>query len=168
MDVGDGDAFVGFVHRGVDEAKFRDRAKILDEARIGGAAAGGKFGRPARSRCVTALTIRSVNAPGSVTNATPLTLGSNTISQPVCPATDFTSPSRNCSKRLGRVTVVEADVERRARLGRNHIGCGIADIDAGEGQRRRLEMRRAVVELMLRQPRHQIRERRDRIAGLGG
>src|SRR6185312_7526852 len=46
---------------------------------------------------------------------------------------------------LRRLLGVEADVEHRARLGRDDVGGRIADIDGGEGQGRRLEMRVAVV-----------------------
>ena len=43
LEVGDGDTFVDHVHGLADEAEFDDRAIVLDEPRIGGAAGGRKL-----------------------------------------------------------------------------------------------------------------------------
>src|SRR4051794_13334874 len=44
------------------------------------------------------------------------------------------------------VMIVEADVEPRARLRRDHVACAITDIDRGEFEVGGLEMRATVVE----------------------
>src|SRR5581483_205473 len=62
------------------------------------------------------------------------------------------------AQRLLRMQVVIADVEFRPRLARDHIGRGIADIDRGELQIGRLELRTAAIERLVGdrhdQPRH--------------
>ena len=44
------------------------------------------------------------------------------------------------------MVIVEADIEARARLGRDEIDGGVADIDRSEFEIRRIEVRGAAVE----------------------
>src|SRR5205823_10320465 len=57
-------------------------------------------------------------------------------------------PTRRSSdlQRVLRVTVIVADVELRARQARDDVGCRVSDIDAGEFEVRRLELRTAVIQ----------------------
>ena len=61
------------------------------------------------------------------------------------------------------VVVVEADVEFGARLRRDDVACGIADVDRGEFQVGGLELRAAVIERLVAERHDQPRDIRHRI-----
>ena len=71
LDVGDRDALVDLVHRRAVQAELDDRAVVLDEARVRGAAGGRERRRRRRSRPRPRAATSSVKAPGSVTKLSP-------------------------------------------------------------------------------------------------
>src|SRR6202012_2663011 len=82
--------------------------------------------------CSMAATARSVNAPGLVTNTLEFD-GSHTIRARIrLPGAFPQTFLDQLAQRFMIMVVVEADVEFRPRLARDHIAGGIADIDGGE------------------------------------
>ncbi len=84
----------------------------------------------------------SLSAPGGVRKDSPLTWKVERVAA----ADSVERPLQPVLQRGAGPAVVEADVEGGARLARNDVGGGVADVDGGDLQRRRLEMRGAFIE----------------------
>ena len=115
--------------------------------------------RPVSSRIAPASS--AVSGPGEVTKASPLVL----IARSWRSSTRRQLRAQPGLERCGRVAVVEADVEGRARRRRDHVARRIADVDRGDHQPGRLEMGAAGVQGLARQRVEHAQQARDRIVG---
>src|SRR5215510_13246666 len=68
-------------------------------------------------------------------------------------------------QRITRMVIVEADVEARAHLGRDHVDGAIAHIDRSELEVGRVEMRAALVERLVHERAHDAHDAADRVVG---
>ena len=128
------------MHRRVDQAELDHRAIVLDEARVGRAARRRQRRRTARSRRRSRCARARRTGPAAVRNTSAFD-GSHSMRQRVAPAASARAPLDQRTQRFARVAVVEADVEARPRLGGNDVDGLVADIDRGEFEIRRIEMR---------------------------
>src|SRR5947209_12165266 len=155
-------AFIDLMHGLADQPEFDHRTIMRDEACVGRAAAGVEIGLSPRD-----LLDRRHHQLGESSGLgdehagigrLPHDAGANPVAGSLRhPRLDQTLQG------LVAVTVVEADVEFRARLRRDHIGRGIADIDRGEFEVGGLKVRAAVVKLLLAQRYDKRRDIRHRI-----
>ncbi len=133
---------VHLVHRGADEAELDHRAVALDEARVRGSARGRELRRhPGHRRDRARDELGERSRLGQEAHARDLEAGGDADAEGLGGAVGLLLDP--AGQRLGRMGVVEADVHRRPRLGRDHVRGRVADIDRGDRQRRRPEVRRA-------------------------
>ena len=111
---------------------------------------------------------RSTKAPGSATNESAFD-GSQSMCQRTLLARTFGRPplDQHLERRLA-VAIVEADVEARARLAGDEVDDRVSDVDGGEFEVRRVEMRAAMVERRRHQRAHQRDQAAHRIVGALG
>src|SRR5271155_3240566 len=144
-EVRDRHAFIDLMHGLPDQAEFQHGAVILDEACVGGAAGGRELGR----------------APGDLGNGGNCKLGEGSglgdenvgvrwlpVKGKMHAASrrGLRPPLDQHLERGRAVAVVVADVEARAPLAGDEVDGRVADIDRGEFEMRRIEMRAAFVE----------------------
>src|SRR6266850_641525 len=160
--IGNWRALVDLVHGLANQTELDHRTIAGDKPRIGGAARGAQFRPPAgdlldrRDREVgegAGFCHKHVGIGG---------LPHDPRADPVAGGLRQT-PLDQCPQRILRVVIVEADVEFRARLPRDHIAGGVADIDRGEFEVRRLELRAAMIERLVAERHDQRRYIRYRV-----
>ena len=131
---------VDLVHGLADQAKFQHRAIILDEARVRGAAGGRQRGL-APGHLLDRADDEIDERAGLARETTSAFDGSHSMCQRTrSPAAACARCSTSAFSELWRVAIVEADVEARARLAGDQVDGGVADIDRGEFEIRRLEI----------------------------
>src|ERR1019366_4226212 len=165
--IGDRDALVDGVHGLPDQAEFHHRAMGGDEARIGGAAAGGQLRRAAgdfRDRLGHQRGERARlgdEYPG--VRWLPLERVADLARRRQISENFGGALLDQLFQRIQRVLVVEADVEARARLAGNEIDRLVVDVDRGEFQMRGREQRGTAIERLGLQRRNERHQPADRI-----
>src|ERR1017187_4645084 len=160
--VGDRHALVHLMHGLPDQAEFHHRAMGEDEARIGGAAAGGQFRRAAGD-----FLDRLGHQFGERARLGDEYPGVRWL--PLERVVDLAAGRFDGAlldqlfQRIQRVLVVEADIETRACLAGNEIDRLVADVDRSEFQMRWREQRGTAIERLGLQRRNERHQPADRI-----
>src|SRR5712672_396487 len=160
--VGNRRAFIDLVHGLADQTELDHRTIACDKPRIGGAARGAQF-RPAAGD----LLDRGDREIGEGAGFGHEHVGvggfpDDSRANPVAGGFGHALLDQR-SQRVLCVVIVEADVEFGARLARDHIAGGVADIDRGEFEVRRLELRAAMIERLVAERHDQRRYIRYRV-----
>src|SRR6516162_10621314 len=145
LDIRHRGALVDLMHGLTEQAEFDHRTIACDETRVRCAAGGGELRLAAGD-----LFDRSDRKVGEWTRLSQEYVGVRILPHDV--GADAVAGSLRKAlvdellQRLLREMIVEADVEFGTRPARDHVACGIADVDGGELEIGGLELRAAMIE----------------------
>lgn len=144
--VGHGDMLVDLVHGLADDAELHHRTMVLDETGIGRSARGAEF-RPVSRHALDGAGDQIAQAPWKSQEG----LAADSEAEIVRTPDAVAGPAYPVLQRIGRMLVVEADIEAGGPLGRDHVVGRIADIDRRDRQGGGLEVLVAPVQRLGRQ-----------------